>query len=84
VLDQKRLLKAIDDDLMTCREAGRLNSTNGSAKERNILEFNTLKAHLQWAKSVDTDQTDLERIVHSLEANPFLSGYPRWRERCQS
>src|SRR2546421_396501 len=32
-------------------------------------------------RTPDSNQADLERIVESLEANPFLRGYPRWRER---
>jgi len=36
-----------------------------------------------WTESVGEDQTELERIVHSLEANPFLRGYQSWRKRCE-
>jgi hypothetical protein len=83
LLDREKLLKAIDDDLQVCREAGQLHAGDEKAKERNILEFNTLMTHLRWAESV-ADQNGLERIVESLDTNPFLRGYQRWRERSQA
>jgi hypothetical protein len=36
-----------------------------------------------WTESVGEDQAELERIVHSLEANPFLRGYQSWHKRCE-
>ena len=84
MLDQHRLLKAIHDDLKACREAARFSPVDANAKERSDLEFSTLTTHLMWTESVGNNQTELERIVHSLESNPFLSGYQRWRERCET
>jgi hypothetical protein len=76
VLDQKKLLKAIHGDLKACREATRFNLIDEKAKERSDLEFSTLTTHLMWTESVGNNQTELE-------SNPFLSGYQRWRERCE-
>jgi hypothetical protein len=80
LLDHEKLLKALNDDLQTCREASRFDSSEGD-KRRNTEEFSALATHLLWAESVGDDQRELERIVHSLEANPFLRGYQRWRSR---
>ena len=82
LLDPKRLLKALSDDLNACREAGRFNSSEED-RQRGDLEFSTLTTHVMWAESVGFDQSELERIVHSLEANPFLRGYQRWRKRSE-
>ena len=79
--DQVRLLKAIKDDLNLCRSAARFHSTDETTRQRRDLEFSTLTTHLMWAESVGDDQTELERVVRSLEANP--PGYPRWRVRCK-
>jgi len=81
LLDQERLLKAISEDLKTCREAARFDLVDENAKERSDLEFSTLTTHLMWTESVGNNQTELQRIIHSLEENPFLRRYPRWRER---
>ena len=83
MLDQERLLKAIREDLNTCKEAA-AKLVDENAKERSDLEFSTLKTHLMWTEAVGNNQTELERIVHSLEENPFLRRYPRWRERCET
>jgi len=83
LLDQERLLKAISEDLKTCREAARFDLVDENAKERSDLEFSTLTTHLMWTESVGNNQTELQRIIHSLEENPFLRRYPRWRERCE-
>ena len=82
LLDPKRLLKALNDDLKACREAGRFNSSDED-KRRGDLEFSTLTTHVMWAESAGYDQSELERVVHSLEANPFLRGYQRWRKRSE-
>jgi hypothetical protein len=82
LLDRQKLLQAIGDDLKLCRESGRFRRANDSPVDRNTLEFSTLTTHLMWAESVGDDQTELERIVHSLEDNPILLAYPRWRPRC--
>jgi hypothetical protein len=34
-----------------------------------------------WAESVGDNQPELERIVRSLEADPFLRRYQRWGSR---
>jgi hypothetical protein len=83
LLDQKKLMKAIDDDLKACREVARFDSAE-EIKQRNTLEFSTLMTHSIWTEAVGDDQPELERIVNSLEANPFLRGYERWRERSQA
>ena len=83
MLNQKRLLKAIHDDLRTCREGAQFDLVDENAKQRNDVEFSSLTTHLMWAESVGNNQADLERVVHSLEANPFLNRYPGWRERCE-
>jgi len=83
LLDQERLLKAIREDLQTCREEARFNLVDENTKERSDLEFSTLMTHLMWTEAVGNNQTELERVVHSLEENPFLRRYPRWRGRCK-
>ena len=40
--------------------------------DRAFLEFSTLTTHLAWAELVGDNQAAPERIVRSLEANPFL------------
>ena len=85
MLGQQKLLKVIDDDLKVCREAGeRMNPSDTRGREQNILEFNTLMNHLTWAQRAGSDQGELERVVRSLEANQFLHGYQRWRERSEA
>lgn len=85
MLSQEKLLKVIDDDLKVCREAGeRMNPSDSQGKERNILEFNTLMQHLTWAQRAGSDQTELERVVRSLESKDFFRGYQHWRERSES
>jgi hypothetical protein len=79
LVDHEKLLKALNDDLQACREAAQLNSPEED--QRNAVEFSALTTHLMWAESVGDNQADLERIVHSLEANPFLRRYQRWRSR---
>ena len=78
-MDHEKLLAALNDDLQACRESAQLNASNED--QRNAVEFSALTTHLMWAESVGNDQTKLERIVHSLEANPFLRRYQRWRSR---
>jgi hypothetical protein len=85
LLSQEKLLKVIDEDLKICRRAAeQLDRTDAPGKERNILEFNILMAHLGWAERAGTDQAELERVVRSLETNEFLRGYQRWRERSET
>jgi len=84
LLDQERLLKAIREDLQTCREGARFNLVDQNAKERSDIEFSALTTHLIWTEAVGNNQTELGRIVHSLEENPFLRRYPRWRRRCET
>jgi hypothetical protein len=83
VLDQERLLKAIREDLKTCQEAAWFDLVDENAKERSDVEFSTLTTHLMWAEAVGNNQTELERILHSLEENPFLRRYPSWRNRAR-
>ena len=82
MVDHQKLLQAIQDDLQMCRESGRFRVADNPSVDRNTLEFSALTTHRIWAESVGGDQTELERVVHSLEANPLLRGYPRWRRRC--
>ena len=82
LLDQKKLIEALEDDLQACRESGQFDSTE-QEKLRHSVEFSALKTHLMWTESVGDNQTELERIVHSLEANPFLRGYQSWHKRCE-
>jgi hypothetical protein len=85
MLSQDKLLKVIDEDLNYCRGAvERLNPTDTKGRERNILEFNTLLQHFQWAERAGDDQEELEKIVRSLETNGFLRGYQDWRERSET
>jgi len=83
LLDHEKLLTALNDDLKTCREASRFDASQED-KQRNTVEFSALTTHLMWTESVGEDQAELERIVHSLEANPFLRGYQSWHKRCES
>jgi|HubBroStandDraft_3_1064219.scaffolds.fasta_scaffold709932_1 hypothetical protein len=84
MLSQEKLLKAIDDDLKVCREAEeRMNPSDTRGKDQNILEFKTLMQHLKSAQRAGSDQTELERVVSSLESNQVLRGYQRWRERSE-
>jgi hypothetical protein len=77
-------VKAIREDLNTCREAARFKLVDENAKERSDLEFSTLMTHLMWTEAVGNNQTELERIVHSLEENPFCVDNPRWHGRCET
>jgi len=79
LLDHEKLLKALNNDLQACRETAQLNSTEED--QRNAVEFSALTTHLIWAESVGNNQPELKRIVHSLEANPFLRKYQGWRAR---
>jgi len=83
VFDHRRLLEAIKDDLKRCKEAARFKSTDEKANMRNNVEFSALMTHLLWTESITDNQTELGRIVKSLEGNPFLQAYPRWRSRCE-
>ena len=70
MFDQDKLLRLIDEDLKVCRDAAsKLNPTDKPGKDRNVLEFNTLMAHLNWTNRAGTDQSELGRIVNSLEKN---------------
>jgi hypothetical protein len=79
LLDHEKLLRALNEDLQVCRESAQLNTPDED--QRTAVEFSALTTHLMWAESVGDNQADLERIVHSLEANPFLRKYQRWRAR---
>jgi hypothetical protein len=83
LLDLEKLLKALNDDLQACREASRFDSSQED-KQRNDVEFSALTTHLMWVESVGDNQPELESIVHSLEANPFLRRYQRWRGRSKT
>jgi hypothetical protein len=81
LVDPERLLRAICDDLKICREAALFDSLDEVTKERHNVELSALTTHLIWTESVGNNQPELERIIHSLEANPFLRKYQRWRSR---
>jgi len=83
LLDPKRLLKALNDDLNACREVLRFSSSDED-RERGDLEFSTLRKHIVWAESASYDQAELERIIRSLEENTLLGGYQRWRKRSEA
>jgi hypothetical protein len=80
VIVRERLLKAIEDDLVVCRESQRLHEDKTG---RNAVECSALATHLAWTQSVGEDQAVLQSIVNSLESNPFLQSYESWRERCE-
>jgi hypothetical protein len=82
LLDHEKLLTALNDDLQACRQASGFDSSQ-KGKQRNNLEFSALTTRLMWAESVGDNQPELERIVHSLGANPFLRRYQRWCGRSQ-
>jgi hypothetical protein len=79
MLSQTKLLKSIDDDLQRCREA--LNPTDEPGTERRRIELSTLLNQLLWTNKVGDNQAELERIVDSLERNPFLGDHQPWREK---
>ena len=84
MLSKEKLLKVLDADLSVCRgAAAQLSPSDAEGEKQNILEFNTLLQHQQWADRVGDNQDELERIVSSLENNGFLRGYQHWRERSQ-
>jgi len=75
-------MSAIEDDLQACRESGQFDSREQD-KLRNTVEFSTLTTYLMWTEFVGENQAELERMVHSLEANPLLRGYQSWHKRCE-
>ena len=83
MLNYRRLLEALKDDLRRCKEAARFKSTGDKTNLRGNVEFSALMTHLIWVESVEDNQNELTRIVNSLEGNPFLRAYPRWRSRCE-
>ena len=76
MLNHEKLLKALNEDPEACQKSAQFNAPDED--QRNAVEFSALTTHLMWAESVGNDQTELERIVHSLETNPFLRRYQRW------
>ena len=83
MLDQERLLAALNDDLKACREAARFDASEEN-KQRNTMEFSATTTHLMRTESVGDNQSELEKIIRSLESNPFLRRYPRWCGRSQA
>jgi hypothetical protein len=80
MLSQEKLLRVIDADLHVCRNSTLdLADERGSARRK--LEIITLVNHLTWTNKAGHNQTELERIVHSLEINPVLGGCQHWREK---
>ena len=78
-----KLLKALNDDIQACREASRFDASQED-KQRNTVEVSALTTHLMWAESIGDNQPELERMVHSLEASPFLRRYERRRRRSKA
>ena len=85
MLSREKLLKVLNEDLTVCRgAAAQMNPSDTRGREQNLLEFNTLLQHEQWAERAGDNQDELERVVSSLENNGFMRGYQRWRERSQT
>jgi|HubBroStandDraft_2_1064218.scaffolds.fasta_scaffold10501_4 hypothetical protein len=78
MISQAKLLKVIDEDIDVCRGA-RHSHIDGLS--RQTLELATLTKHWDLALDAGEDQYKLELVVLSLEENPTVAGYQRWRER---
>src|SRR5690348_429842 len=80
MLSQRKLIAAIQEDLAVCRKNGR-ELTDSQSLEQKKLEVAALLRHLQMTEEVGYNQAELERVLRSLESNPALKAYQRWRER---
>ena len=80
MLSQEQLLKAIDADLKQCNKI-RQGDIHGASQQN--LEHTTLLQHLRMAQEAGDDQAKLEAVVSSLEKNPVVGRYQRWRELSQ-
>lgn len=80
MLSPKKLILVIQEDLAVCRKAGRA-LTDNQVLEVKKLEVATLLRHLQMTEEAGDDQVELDRIVKSLEANPFVGDHQDWREK---
>lgn len=80
MLNHDKLLDAIAADMRVCKQARKaLNPNDLLGQNQFILEYTTLARHLQMAYEAGDDQTELERIVQSLENSAVRYRY--WRER---
>ena len=80
MLSQTNLLNAIEDDLKVCRNAEHA-SDDIQGKDRQKLEIATLTRHVQMTHEAGDDQTELEKVVRSLEKSLVVGRYQRWRDR---
>jgi hypothetical protein len=76
MISQAKLPKVIDEDIDVCRGA---RHSHIDALSRQ--ELATLTKHWDLALDAGEDQYKLELVVLSLEENPTVAGYQRWRER---
>lgn len=83
MLNQKRLILAIQEDLAECRKQGR-GLDDIQALERRKLEVAALLRHLQMAEEAGDDQVELQRVVKSCEANPVLKAYQYRRQNAKA
>ena len=78
MISQAKLLKVIDEDMRLCRGA---RHSHIDALSRQSLELAALTKHWDMALDAGEDQYKLELVVLSLEDDPAVAGYHRWRER---
>ncbi len=80
MFSQKKLLEAIAEDLKVCKQAeATTNPADVEARNRAVLEYDTLNEHLKVAMAAGDDQAALERVIRSLENN-LVVRRPHWRE----
>jgi hypothetical protein len=80
MISQEKLLRVIDADLQQCIKI-RQGDIHGASRQN--IEHMTLLRHLQMAQEAGDDQAKLEAVVSSLEKNPVVGRYQRWRELSQ-
>jgi hypothetical protein len=51
-----------------------------AGNEMRILECGTLITHRNWALRAGNNQTELAKVVESLQANPVVGFYRDWRK----
>ena len=80
ILDQQKLLNAINAEITLCRNAI---PADQAEDDRRTLQLTTLTTHLLWARRVDNDQHQLELIVRPLErstARRLFRSNRNWRQ----